>query len=138
MKEESVDPESVGSDPRVSTATSNIPSTSSSAPQSARATKTSKASGRTAKHDRVSRTKQRPPAKRAYVEIDDHSDQDDASHDAEQNDADEFRPVSDGDDELLMGIEVSKLLSMVLGFILTIPLIDQSQGGLWHEACKTS
>ncbi|KAH0832029.1 hypothetical protein J3R83DRAFT_12935 [Lanmaoa asiatica] len=107
VKEESVDREIVGSDTRVSTSTSNIASTSTSVSS---APKTSKALPRTTEPGKPNpRIQRKASAKRTYVEIDDEeSERDDASKDPKQSDAEEYEPVSDGDDELLMGIETNR------------------------------
>lgn len=114
MKEESVEREGVGLDTHISTPASNIASTSTSAFTSASAPKTSKAPPRTREVGKRNPLVQRKAsAKRTYVEIDDESERDKASQDSKQSDAEEGQPVSDDDDdELLMGIEVSKTLSM--------------------------
>lgn len=112
VKEESVDREGVGLDTRISTSASIIPSTSTSASTSASAPKTAKTLSRTTGLSKATpRIQRKAPAKRSYVEIDD-SERDNTSEDSKQSDAEEYQPVSDDDDELLMGIEVSKVLSV--------------------------
>lgn len=108
VKEESVDREGVGLDKHISTSTSNIASTSTSV--SASTSKTPNVLPRTTELSKgTPRIKRKASAKRTYVEIDDdESERDDATHDSKQSDTDEYQPVSDGDDELLMGVKVSK------------------------------
>jgi len=105
VKEESVDREGVGLD---STSASNIASTSTSV--SASTSKTPNALPRTTELGKATpRIKRKVSAKRTYVEIDDdESERDDAGHDSKQSDVDEYQPVSDGDDELLMGVETNR------------------------------
>lgn len=115
MKEESVERDGVGLDTRISTSASNFVSTSTSVSTSASVPKTSKVVPRTTKPSKETlRIQRKASAKRTYVEVDDEeSERDNASQDSKQNDAEEYRPVSDGDDELLMGIEVSKTWCLI-------------------------
>ena len=106
VKEESVDREVVGLEKHISTSTSITPSTSASTSTS----KTPNVPPRTTElSNATTRIKRKASAKRTYVEIDDdESEGEDAAHHSKQSDADEYQSVSDGDDELLMGIEVSQ------------------------------
>lgn len=108
VKEESVDQEGVGTATHASTSASNIASTSNSASTST--SKTPNAPPRTTELGKATaRIRRKASGKRTYVEIDEESERDNASHDYEQSDPEEYRPVSDDDDELLMGVEVSNL-----------------------------
>lgn len=117
MKEESVDLESVGPDKDMSTSASNIAATSASTSTS----KTPRALPRTTELSKATpRIKRKASTKRTYVEIDEESERDNAPHDSEQSEA--YQPVSDGDDddELLMGVEVSKPRAWNFCFMLTV------------------
>lgn len=136
MKEESVEREGVGPDTRISSSASNIASTSTSAFTSASAPKTSKALPRTTELSKATpRSQRKASAKRTYVEIDDEeSERDNAS---QQSDAEEYQAVSDDDDELLMGIEVSKTSGMTFDSVsIDSAPADQSQRSLRHETCS--
>ncbi|KAN0087535.1 hypothetical protein V8E55_006156 [Tylopilus felleus] len=104
VKEESMDREGVGLE-HISTSASNVASISASTSIS----KTPNALPRTTELSKVTpRLKRKAIAKRSYVEIDDdESERDDGNHDSKQSDG-EYRPPSDGDDELLMGIEKNR------------------------------
>jgi hypothetical protein len=107
VKEESVDLEGVGPDKHISTSASNIASSSASTS----ASKTPRVLPRTTESSKATpRIKRKASAKRTYVEIDEESEQDNAAHDSEQSDAEQYQPASDGDDddELLMGIETNR------------------------------
>ncbi|KAG8214563.1 hypothetical protein J3R82DRAFT_9626 [Butyriboletus roseoflavus] len=108
VKEESVDREGVGLDTRLSASVSNIASTSVST--SASTPKTTKTLPRTTGLSKATpRMQRKASAKRTYVEIDDEeSERDNTGEDSRQSDAEEYQPVSDGDDELLMGIEANR------------------------------
>jgi hypothetical protein len=119
VKEESVDLEGVGPDKHISTSASNIASSSASTS----ASKTPRVLPRTTESSKATpRIKRKASAKRTYVEIDEESEQDNAAHDSEQSDAEQYQPASDGDDddELLMGIEVSKPRAWDFCFTLTV------------------
>ncbi|KAI9573630.1 hypothetical protein HD554DRAFT_2057488 [Boletus coccyginus] len=107
VKEESVDQEGVGTATHASTSAPNIASTSNSASTST--SKTPNAPPRTTELGKATaRIKRKASGKRTYVEIDEESERDNASHDYEQSDPEEYRPVSDDDDELLMGVEANR------------------------------
>lgn len=111
-----MDREGVGLE-HISTSASNVASISASTSIS----KTPNALPRTTELSKVTpRLKRKAIAKRSYVEIDDdESERDDGNHDSKQSDG-EYRPPSDGDDELLMGIEVSKPRTCDLCSTLTV------------------
>lgn len=111
VKEESVERDGMGLATHLSPP--NTASTSTSASKSTSAPKTPKAPLTVELGKATSRIKRKASAKRTYVEIDDaESEQDSVSHDPKQSDAREYQPVSDGDDELLMGIEVGNTSSV--------------------------
>ena len=121
VKEESVDRDGLGLDTPISTSAPNTASTSTSAQKPASAPKTLKAPPLTTELSKaIPRVKRKASGKRTYVEIDDEeSERDSASHDSKHSDAEEYQPVSDdGDDELLMGIEVGKISRVEFMFML--------------------
>jgi hypothetical protein len=110
VKEESVDREV--SEPVASASTSASASASkSSTSVPAPASRASKAPTRTAEPSKaVTRVKRKAPPKRAYVEIDDEDQSEadgNASEASQKSSAESGLSDSDGDDELLMGVEVS-------------------------------
>ena len=119
VKEESVDRDDVGWD--TPTSDPSTASTSTSAPKPTPASKTPKATSRTTELSNAPpRVKRKASAKRPYVEIDnEESERDSTAHNSRQSDP-EYQPVSDDDDELLMGIEVGKTSSVKFLFVLTV------------------
>ena len=105
VKEESLDRD-MDIDAIPSSAATNIASTSTLASKSAAASQASEVPMSTELTNATPRAKRKASAKRSYVEIDDDESERDST--SKQSDTEEYQPVSDGDDELLMGTEVGK------------------------------
>ncbi|KAG6377060.1 hypothetical protein JVT61DRAFT_1110 [Boletus reticuloceps] len=103
VKEESVDREGTGllKDVGVSTSASKVATTSTLASTST--SKTPNAFPKISELSKATSRVKRKATKRTYVEVDD-----DSEGGPKQSDADEYMPVSDDDDELLMGIEINR------------------------------